>query len=41
MEVKKVLLIARMQEALNLRCIPLNTIDLWVQIHGMKPCEKK
>ncbi|KAL8090914.1 hypothetical protein AgCh_040108 [Apium graveolens] len=34
---RKVLLIARMQEAVNPRCIPLNKIDLWVQIHDLQP----
>lgn len=34
---RKVLLIARMQENVNPRCMPLNTLDLWVQIHDMQP----
>lgn len=34
---RRVLLIARLQESMNPRCIPLNSIDLWVQIHDMQP----
>lgn len=34
---RKVLLIGRMQESVNPRSIPLNSIDLWVQIHDMQP----
>lgn len=34
---RKVLLIGRMNESMNPRCVPLNTIDLWVQIHNMQP----
>lgn len=34
---RRALLIARLQEDVNPRCIPLNTIDLWVQIYDMQP----
>lgn len=34
---RKVLIISRMKEGDNPRCVPLNTIDLWVQIHDLQP----
>lgn len=34
---RKVLIISRMEEGINPRCIPLNSIDLWVQIHDLQP----
>lgn len=34
---RKVLIISRMQEGLNPRCMPLNNIDLWVQIYDLQP----
>lgn len=34
---RKVLLIGRMPENMNPRCITLDTIDFWVQVHDMQP----
>lgn len=34
---RKALIIARMQEGENPHCVLLNTIDLWVQVHDLKP----
>lgn len=34
---RKVLIISRMKEGVNPRCVPLNTVDLWVQIHDLQP----
>ncbi|WOG87678.1 hypothetical protein DCAR_0206909 [Daucus carota subsp. sativus] len=34
---RKVLLISRMNDSMNPRCIPLDTLDLWVQVHDVKP----
>lgn len=34
---RKVLIISRMQEGLNPRCVPLNKIDLWVQVYDLLP----
>ena len=34
---RKVLIISRMQQGINPKCIPLNSIDLWVQIHDLQP----
>lgn len=34
---RKVLIIARMEKGLNPRCIPLNNIDLWVQVYDLYP----
>lgn len=34
---RKVLIISPMQEGVNPRCVSLNSIDLWVQIHDLQP----
>lgn len=34
---RRTLLIGRMDESMNPRCVPLDTIDLWVQVHDMQP----
>lgn len=34
---RKTLLIGRMNESMNPRCVSLDTIDLWVQVHDMQP----
>lgn len=34
---RKVLLIGRMNKNMNPRCVPLDAIDLWVQVHDMQP----
>ncbi|XP_074352306.1 uncharacterized protein At4g02000-like [Apium graveolens] len=34
---RKVLLITRLQEGVNLRCVSINSLDLWVQIHDLQP----
>lgn len=33
---RRALLMARLKESENSRCVELNTIDLWVQIHDLK-----
>lgn len=34
---RKVLLITRLQEGVNPRCVSINNLDLWVQIHDLQP----
>lgn len=34
---RKVLIIGRMNESMNPRCVPLDTMDLWVQVHDVQP----
>lgn len=35
--IKKALIINRIKEGENPRCVDLNKIDLWVQIHDLQP----
>ena len=34
---RRALLIGRMNDNMNPRCVPLNTIDLWVEVHDVQP----
>lgn len=34
---RKVLLIGRMNDTMNPRCVPLDVMDLWVQVHDIQP----
>ncbi|XP_074374449.1 uncharacterized protein At4g02000-like [Apium graveolens] len=34
---RRVLVIGRMNDIINLRCVPLDIMDLWVQLHDVQP----